>query len=1144
MKNVNNIVSKVRLHLLKQDSLLGVFYIIIFYSIFFLIYVQLESIFYFLPKIKINIFIFLISSFSCFLLLFIIQYFRAINGKIKKYKTKQISISLGKKLYPAKKDKILNALQIESSINKNESQELAKSFIEKVSNELTHLDLFILFKDKRLITIKQILLIFLILIIFVFSIRYDNSKYAFNRLINPKKEFFAPKPFILSNLTGNIHILGGEIADIEIVAINATPDTILLELEPIQESTKSRDSLKLEYEATSDSNNIYKFTLPKLYQDYSYRAIVKAKYFWEAWNQVNSEFDTIYVTDRPEIENFRMIISPPKYSKLSKREQEGNLAVVEALKGSRINIDLTSNRNLESAHIAFIKEKINMITLNKKASGYFDILKENTFKINLVDERGITNRDPISYKIQFLPDQFPELYVNEPKTDIELGTDQIIIFNLELQDDYGFNSLQLAYEVHRPSYLKTEPFVSMKTIEELKKDSLVQIIQTFWELDELNLMPQDEVHFHFELTDNDNISGPKKTISKKFIARVPSLADLYAKTETSENDFARNLENELNEIDKLKQEWENLELETLKSSELNWEQKESIKNTLEKVKSELKRLEEMSDAVETISQQAEKHELFSPELLNKFKELSKLIKEIMPENMLKNMEDLNNALENMNMESLNDAINELANNMEKIKEDIDRYLKVFKRLQAEQKMDELQNRIEKLLKQQESLSEEINQIDQNIEKSITERLKQEEKRILEEFNNIKSLIEDASEITKPFSQQTSNKLQNLEESDISKNSDSSINQTMQSLSNQNISEAKKMSNESIKNLQMMNQKMININKEFQQETVSDMTRKFQALIQDILYLSSQEEKLKSDVKSSSRNSPRLREFASRQQLLQDQLQSITNKMLELSKETFSITPSIGRAIGKANSGMKEAKKNLTDRNINLSYKNQVNAMSGLNESAMELFNSMQNMKKSGSSSGYDQFLQMMQEMAQQQQGVNKKGMQLSLGQLTPSMQNQMMNEMFNQQKTIRKSLEKLMNEMKRSGNQQNSGSLKGIKNEMDKVLKDLKNKKFNKKTKDRSKRILSRMLDSQASMTERGYKEERKSISSNSKYVNEIIGGLPSDLGQRQNLTLEALNDAIKAGYTKEHQTMIKRYFNLLNQIETDINLNNNLNEK
>ena len=34
---------------------------------------------------------------------------------------------------------------------------------------------------------------------------------------------------------------------------------------------------------------------------------------------------------------------------------------------------------------------------------------------------------------------------------------------------------------------------------------------------------------------------------------------------------------------------------------------------------------------------------------------------------------------------------------------------------------------------------------------------------------------------------------------------------------------------------------------------------------------------------------------------------------------------------------------------------------------------------------------------------------------------------------------------------------------------------YNPKTKERQKRILSRMLDSQAAMTERGYKDERKS---------------------------------------------------------------------
>ncbi len=66
--------------------------------------------------------------------------------------------------------------------------------------------------------------------------------------------------------------------------------------------------------------------------------------------------------------------------------------------------------------------------------------------------------------------------------------------------------------------------------------------------------------------------------------------------------------------------------------------------------------------------------------------------------------------------------------------------------------------------------------------------------------------------------------------------------------------------------------------------------------------------MKNDTKQASRNSPRLREFAQRQQLLQDQLGSITKKMLNLSNETFAITPDIGRSIGKANSNMEEAKR--------------------------------------------------------------------------------------------------------------------------------------------------------------------------------------------------------------------------------------------
>ena len=112
---------------------------------------------------------------------------------------------------------------------------------------------------------------------------------------------------------------------------------------------------------------------------------------------------------------------------------------------------------------------------------------------------------------------------------------------------------------------------------------------------------------------------------------------------------------------------------------------------------------------------------------------------------------------------------------------------------------------------------------------------------------------------------------------------------------------------------------------------------------------------------------------------------------------------------------------------------------------------------------------MMQEMSEQQQSLNQQGMQLSLGQMNPSMQNQIMREMLEKQEGIGKTLDQLIKEMKGPGKQNGLGNMAEIKRDIDDVVNDLKRKRFNKKTESRQEKILSRMLDSQLSMTERDF---------------------------------------------------------------------------
>jgi len=102
------------------------------------------------------------------------------------------------------------------------------------------------------------------------------------------------------------------------------------------------------------------------------------------------------------------------------------------------------------------------------------------------------------------------------------------------------------------------------------------------------------------------------------------------------------------------------------------------------------------------------------------------------------------------------------------------------------------------------------------------------------------------------------------------------------------------------------------------------------------------------------------------------------------------------------------------------------------------------------------------------------------------------------------------------------------------VIKDFQNKRYQQRTKERQQRILARMLDSQKSLTQRGFKEDRKAETAN-EIVYEGPSGLPVDYGQRRSLAMEALNQSLKAGYSRDYQTMIRRYFNALSQSEEQI---------
>ena len=161
---------------------------------------------------------------------------------------------------------------------------------------------------------------------------------------------------------------------------------------------------------------------------------------------------------------------------------------------------------------------------------------------------------------------------------------------------------------------------------------------------------------------------------------------------------------------------------------------------------------------------------------------------------------------------------------------------------------------------------------------------------------------------------------------------------------------------------------------------------------------------------------------------------------------------------------------LEQKKASKALKEQLIVIEGLNETAYLLLNSMEEMLSSGSASGFENFMQQLEQLTNEQQGINEGTMQLP--QLGMDGQQSMMQQLMAQQQALKEGLEELLNNMPSSGN---AGGLGKANQEMEEVINDFKRNKVDRITKDKQRKILSRMLDSQKSLSKKDFSNNRKS---------------------------------------------------------------------
>jgi hypothetical protein len=913
---------------------------------------------------------------------------------------------------------------------------------------------------------------------------------------------------------GNLEVLKGTSISLVVEVRGATGEPVILE------SRREGQTVPETRPLVRDGDGLYRYTFTMLKATTRYA--VKA-------GRVESGEYVLTVRDRPAVRLLRITLAPPAYTGLPVRQLDDNIGDISALVGTRASFVIEAGRPLAGARLRFSDSTdLPLAVRDHLATGMLTLRREGSYRISLRDDTGAENSDPIDYAIRLVADASPSAAIPLPGTNVTVVEDTALAMMFALKDDFGFSRLRLAYRLSASRYEKPAQEFAFTTIALPALRAMELTIPFLWPLEPFALAPEDVLEYYIEVLDNDAVSGPKSAVSPTYTVRVPSLDEVVAENERAQAASMEGMQEALRRAEEARKDLEELRKDLTKETQkLDWKDQKRAEELLKKLDAAQEAVRQTAETVAQATEEMQKSGMLSRETLEKYQELQQLMEQINSPELAEAMKRLQESMRLMNPELMRQALQQMSMNEETFRKSLERTINLLKRLQLEQKMDELVQRAEAMAKAQDDLAQKTARADSSVRREM-EDLAERQKDIRDNAARMKEHLADLLKKMQEFPkemplQEAEQALQEMRDSEL----EESLQESADALQNQEMGQAMQAQQSASGAMQKMRKSMNAMRDAMrarqQQQIVNEMRR----ALEDLLELSERQEALRNESRSKDAGSQTFREQAQRQMDIARDLSNVTDRMAGLSQKTFAISPEMGKAIGDALRSMGNAVEALDERNGQAAGGQQSGAMASLNEAARMMQGSLGAMMQGSQGMGMAGLMQRLQQMSGQQQSINQ-GTRESQG--MSQAQAAAMARLAGEQGMVRKSLEQLAREAAASGEMSKMlGDLQRIAQDMREVQTDLAQGNVNPETLRKQERILSRLLDSQRSMRERDYEQRRRAESGRSIRREGPAALDPSTLEGRDQLRRDLLK-ALEEGYARDYEALIRKYFELLEQ--------------
>jgi hypothetical protein len=828
----------------------------------------------------------------------------------------------------------------------------------------------------------------------------------------------------------------------------------------------------------------------------------------------------VAVLEPPAVSRLRLAYSYPEHAGQPPRVDEVG-GDIRALAGTRVTFDLHATKRLQSATVV-VDDSLRLPASVVDASASVDWVlptagdegARREYRIELVDDAGVVNRDPIRYAVHILADAEPAVAIPVPGADGDLPESARVSLEVEATDDYGVARVDLVYRINDGGDQRLP--LSRATTKIVR-------LRHLWDLSGRDLLPEDRVTYWAEATDNDALTGPKTASSQRFTLRFPSLYELYAESSTQQDAQMDQLQEIAEEQSEARQTVEQLRRDVLRTEEMTWEQRQELESTLVEEEARARQIEELAQQMSETMQRLAEGGLSSSEVLDKMDRIRELMAAVTSPEMMEALQSLQQAMESPDPDHLAEALQRFAEDQQAFHERLDRTLALLQQVRAEQRLMAAVSQSQDLHERQTTINAALDSLGDT--PSAASRLGEQEASLARDTDRLEEELQGLQEDFAQLSQSTAEALAEQAQQMAAQQLSGRMRQMQQSLEARS-SEARREGAGLEQDLAQLSSALSGLQSEFDGGQRQEMSRALHRAMAGLVDLSRRQESLTGSL--AGQHGPAVAERATEQQALARGVELVVEQIGEVGERTMALDPGLATTIGYALMRMERAALRLGQRDAAGAEEPGTDAVGFLNEAVLQLRQSVDNLQQASTPSAFGEAMERMMGLSQQQMSLNEATQQAMQDGSQAGRQGQRgdgrgaIPRLAAEQRRIYRALEELERSVR--GQRSMEERVRGIREDVEGVLSRMERNVADPLVRQGQQRVLQRMLDASRSINNRGFEKQRRSERAEER----LYSGpewLPADLGQQPDALAEAMRRALAGDYPPEYRQLIRRYY-------------------